>query len=92
MTVSVRAPGRCVPAGHSWPAIRRRCATAQPMTPVAPMTSTFIDFSSLVMGSDLAQRAAVDAPFGSGYLARQGRDEIRDDLCDVVRLAHPASE
>jgi hypothetical protein len=28
--------------------------------------------SSLVVGSDLAQRAAVDVPFGRGDLARQG--------------------
>src|SRR5271155_5744233 len=43
-------------------------------------------------GSDVALRAAVDAPFRSSDLAREGRDEICDDLCDVVGLAHSASE
>src|ERR1700704_5909723 len=48
-------------------------------------TGLFIGFSLLVVRSDVAPRAAVDAPFGGGDLAREGGDEGSDDLGEVVR-------
>src|SRR5882757_2521174 len=56
------------------------------------VTGLFIGLSLLVVGSDVALRAAVDAPFGGGDLARERRHEVCDNLCDIVGLAHPASE
>src|SRR5258708_37100456 len=55
-------------------------------------TGLFIGFSLLVVGSDVAPRAAVDAPFGGGDLTREGGDGVGDGLGDVARLAHPRSE
>jgi hypothetical protein len=61
----------------TWCACAGACVFAVPLGKNDRVVGVSVVFgeigdSSLAMGSDLAQRAAVDVPFGCGDLGRQG--------------------